>query len=643
MATSVSLSGNTNLRGEAYLEWYKSSSLALNGVFPSLIHQYDLNRYYDTAVGQSSFPFTAVRAGNATMFDNQGRLVWAEANMFTNGSGAGGTVSTLPTGWQSSTGGIPGATATVVGQRVSDGVIYSQIRYQGTNDATIRYPSAAPVNGASSPSANVGDILTGSFVIALLNDVYGNISTLSPRVEIQDLLAAGTYVNSGSTIFSGSLSSTPTRVSHTRTISGASSARSNVTCSFSIPSSVTFDFTIELGAFQLERTSVNSPQPYISTTGTAKYCARRDYNPATLAARGVLVEGATTNLITTSTAVSTTAGGTSALSPATPKGQSAFRVTFDALGSSGHFSANGSLTLTGSTIYTVSTYYAPVSGGNDLIQLLVTNGASTSLVYANFNTATGTVVGSGADTTYPTIEDCGGGVFRLSLTFTSIAVTSGGSVVILGKINSAADARLPATTGAGEIFDFFGSQCETGTTASSLIPTTGTSATRVADVLTSTPGSWFDPLKGTIYIDFIRRFVAAGTGSSTPFLQLSDGTTSNRIVLLCGSGTNAQQRADVFVAGVPQSQISTTTSATSLTPYKMASKYIVNSFTAVQTIATGGVLATDVTPPGAVPTGINRLDVMNSIGTTQTNGWMKEFRYYPDNSASDAQLIVLTN
>ena len=69
--------------------WYNSSTMFLNRVSPSLVHDYVNNRYYNTADGETSFPFTATRTSNATMFDSQGRLVWAPANLFLNSASLG--------------------------------------------------------------------------------------------------------------------------------------------------------------------------------------------------------------------------------------------------------------------------------------------------------------------------------------------------------------------------------------------------------------------------------------------------------------------------------------------------------------------------------------------------------------------------
>lgn len=74
------------------ITWYADQTRALNNVLPSLIHQYDKNRYYNSSDGETRFPFTATRAGNATQYDNQGRIVWAPANNIFDSRGGSAVV-----------------------------------------------------------------------------------------------------------------------------------------------------------------------------------------------------------------------------------------------------------------------------------------------------------------------------------------------------------------------------------------------------------------------------------------------------------------------------------------------------------------------------------------------------------------------
>lgn len=64
--------------------FYKSKLNLLNNIAPSLHYDYILQRYYNSTNGETAFPFISIRTSNAMMWDSQGRLVWAPANLFLN-------------------------------------------------------------------------------------------------------------------------------------------------------------------------------------------------------------------------------------------------------------------------------------------------------------------------------------------------------------------------------------------------------------------------------------------------------------------------------------------------------------------------------------------------------------------------------
>lgn len=613
--------------------WFAEPSLALNGVLPSLIHQYDKSRYYTTTSGQTNFPFTATRAGNATQHDSQGRIVWAPANNIFDSRGGSAVVgpstgSSVGGVWSSSDVSASGVNREVVGKGVIDEEDYIDIRYYGTStsggnifpDLVFHITSLAPVT-------TPGEVWTAAGRFQIVGGTNaGFLPTGRPRFQLRFMTAVGGYISGGP-----STSITETEQFMVSTAAApATTGRVSAFIDLAIPPGGVVDCTIRIRGIRLERTGADSPKRYIRTTGTAEYLPRLDYDPLTLAPRGLFIEPTATNLIPTSTAVSTITGGTSATSPATHLGQSAMRVTFDTL-TSGHFAANGSLTVAASTQYTVSCYYKPISGGNDLIQLTVTSGAAAAGVYANFNTATGTRVALGVDATDAVIRDCGNGVFRLSITFTSIAVPASGSVVILAKIANAADPRIPSTTGAGEIFDFFGCQIETGSVATSLIPTFGTSATRATDTFLTTSVGWANLSGGTFYVEAFRPH--AHTGGT--FTNFGDSSGTNNRNQFRWSGNNIG--LVITSAGVVQatSPVSFTVASGNI---KAACRYSVGN----QMLSANGALTTagNITTLPAAQTHF----MVGQLGATSEkfNGWIKEIRYYPDFSASDAQLQALT-
>ncbi len=604
--------------------WFTDPALALNSVLPSLIHQYDKTRYYNSADGETRFPFTATRAGNATQYDSLGRLVWAPANMYNR--------SNLLTdaAWSKNT-----ATVTLASGEASPtgDSVFKLVVNNGTS--TIGSDALGGFWQVISGLASNSRVCFSFYAKAAEHTSIKVRENITTGVRVRIDLTNGTVVYESGNFNQMQCYATDAgfgwyRIHCTYILSAVAT-----TSNFEIKGGVDTGDGVSgtyISSPQHEMWGDDSPKRYI-TTGTsasAEYCPRFDYDPLTLTARGLLVEPTATNLVPTSTALSTVSGGTSAVSPSTHMGQSAIRVTFDTL-TGGHFGANGALTVAASTQYTVSTYYKPISGGNDLIQLTVTSGAATTDVYANFNTATVTRTALGAGAANATIQDCGNGVFRLTLTFTSVAVPASGSVVILAKINTGTDTRIPSVTGAGEIFDFFGCQLETGSIATSLIPTFGTATTRANDVFSTTSVGWANLSGGTFYVEAYRPHQYTG-GSFTNFGDSTGATNRNQFRW---SGGNVGQI--ITSAGVVQST-SPTSFLVANGNIKAANRYSVGN----QMMSANGVLTT----AGNIATlpAIQTHFMVGQLGSVSEkfNGWIKEVRYYPDFSASDAQLQTLT-
>jgi hypothetical protein len=110
-------------------------------------------------------------------------------------------------------------------------------------------------------------------------------------------------------------------------------------------------------------------------------------------------------------------------------------------------------------------------------------------------------------------------------------------------------------------------QIETGSVATSYIPTTAATATRNADVISKTGVSGFiGQAQGTLYAEVdIRNFAAAGI-----FLSISDATSSNRVQLY--KFTDSKIYAD-RISATQSALTSISTSALSIGIYKVAFAY----------------------------------------------------------------------
>jgi hypothetical protein len=113
----------------------------------------------------------------------------------------------------------------------------------------------------------------------------------------------------------------------------------------------------------------------------------------------------------------------------------------------------------------------------------------------------------------------------------------------------------------GDFIHIWGAQFETGSVATSYIPTVAAAATRNADVISKTGVSGFiGQSQGTLYAE-INVDKLLGIQSRYIF-NISDGTADNRIYLAFSGASSNILRARVWSGGVLQATIDTTTIST---------------------------------------------------------------------------------
>jgi hypothetical protein len=190
-------------------------------------------------------------------------------------------------------------------------------------------------------------------------------------------------------------------------------------------------------------------------------------------------------------------------------------------------------------------------------------GNSSSGHYAIFDLSLGTVVQASQGTvTNGTISGIlANGFYRVSCTITVASaastsitlVSSGTTISYLGN-------------GTNGIF-LWGAQLETGSVATSYIPTVAAAATRNADVINKTAVSGLiGQTEGVVYAEVdVRNFAAAGI-----FLSISDATSSNRVQLY--KFTDSKIYAD-RISATQSALTSISTSALSIGIYKVAFAY----------------------------------------------------------------------
>ena len=239
---------------------------------------------------------------------------------------------------------------------------------------------------------------------------------------------------------------------------------------------------------QVERvTYQTAPRAYIPTTSAARFLPRFDVDPATLAARGLLIEGAGTNLQIYSeqlgdaswTKTSTSVTDNSTIAPS--GSLTADTITASSAGANREIGSS-LISLTSGSNYAISWYVKNGSTGwcyfglSDYVAnyLAYYVNLTTGQVGSAFSGGSGlSIVGS------PTAIDVGNGWWRVQMTVSCTATRAYRQVVGIAAGNN------NATVANGATLIAWGAQLETGTIATSYIPTTTASVNRSAETISA--------------------------------------------------------------------------------------------------------------------------------------------------------------
>ncbi len=304
----------------------------------------------------------------------------------------------------------------------------------------------------------------------------------------------------------------------------------------------------------------------ITTSGTP----RLDYytSSGTPGCPALLVEPSGSNLVFNSadfTASGTWASGANTVSAnvtATldPAGTNTAEKIIPTAVSATHFiSSVQSIAITSGTTYTVSVFAK--AGGYDFLRIAFsTEIMPTSNRGASFNLTSGTVGDTQSGVTAK-IENYGNGWYRCSISRAATTSTTPSSVFFFNSQNS--DSATSVTfTGDGTSGAFlWGAQLETGSVATSYIPTTTGTVTRAAEVISvsgAVSGS-IGQTEGTIYAEFFVDFnnrdadifsVDGGSTSDGFFMSIRSSSVVQLIVRTASANALIFQRAGTYPTGV---------------------------------------------------------------------------------------------
>lgn len=363
-----------------------------------------------------------------------------------------------------------------------------------------------------------------------------------------------------------------------------------------------------------------------------RFPPRFDYDPVTLAAKGLLIEEQRANLLLQS---ETFDSGTwskfqatiTANAAVSPDGTADADALVEDANTGTHF-CQQFFTFANATAYTMSAYVK--AGTRAWCTLLFPSAAFGSSVGSYFNLsgagALGAAVGS---PTARTITAVGNGWYRVTVTATTTAAAGGNLPISAASAdNTNSYAGVNGTTA---LF-LYGAQLEAGAFATSYIPTVASQVTRTADqcsIVAPNFAPWYNQSEGTFVFEGT---VLGATGFSWPVVA-SDNTAANRL---------GMYRSGIAVAGfiiasnVTQMEVATT-SVVANVPFKIGVAAQANSG---NFSFNGNIGSTDTTITMPV---VNKISLGSSASgaAEYLNGHIRSIRYYPTR-LSNAQLQALT-
>lgn len=376
-----------------------------------------------------------------------------------------------------------------------------------------------------------------------------------------------------------------------------------------------------------------------ASSGTPRF----DYywNGSAMMPKGLLVEGASTNLVlqsqfagewvaqnvTLSANAATAPDGTTTAASVTDNSTNTHHDIFPAL-----------ITTTSGTRYTASAFVKPGTLNYVALNLSSSSGDYPGWATAVFNLGNASATSASqtaTDGTHGSIlttqqQQLANGWFRISLTATITGVTDAtieisGAAAATGNIFNTFG--LPTYAGGGQTFYVWGAQQEALPLASSYIPTTSSTASRLADSLSA--AAWAAITAGTLY--------AKGDTLSPAFLQrileINDGTANN----LAGLSFNASGTGEFdFVDGGMSEAALTAGSITALTPAQLAAAFQANDFALVVNAGTPATASS-----GSIPS-LSKLYIGQGAAGNPLWGHIQQIGVWNNLRAPNAALQGLT-
>jgi hypothetical protein len=536
---------------------------------------------------------TFTRSTNATFINSQGLVEWAQANLMTQ-SNAFTTSPWAPTNVSMTTDGeSPVGSAWRMTENSALASVHRLDPAAVTCSNGVISISVYVKQGSGTRQAYflVSDNATGEVRSKRLNPVDGSLQGTELTGTSSWASASTSVVNVGDGWYRLVLTVTKGGGSGVIVRMGMSDSSGNL--------SYNGDGTSYL-LFSGVQINPGSVQSYVATSGSIYQAPRFDYDPSTLQPRGLLIEGSASNLLKHSQGLFTSwiqFGTVGALTTGitSPSGDSsAVSLNLNTAGNNGYYTNNTQMgyTNTVGATYTFSIWVRAT-------------GSTTNLNIRFGDSAVGYSANIPITTSWQRLQ------------YSYVAVAASGPTI------------ASATGTATGVVELWGAQLETGSGASSYIPTGASTGSRAADFCTmSSIGSWFNEPSGT----FVSKVTYTALSGDNSGIEISVGTgasSSNRIAIRKGY-------VDYYSGGSLSAEMYPTVTSGNV---RIATAYSVNDFAMC---SNGGTMRTDTT--GAVPVGLNTLKLYSDAGTSNTLclfGWVSSIKYWPTR-LPNAQLQALT-
>ncbi len=403
---------------------------------------------------------------------------------------------------------------------------------------------------------------------------------------------------------------------------------------------------------QLEQRSVVTAYTPTTTAPITRYVPklmtavsgqpRIDFDPVTLACRGLLIEESRTNLFQRSEEFdnaywSKVSGTVTPNASTAPDGTTTMDkwVVDNTVTSTAAYLNLGVTKAASATTYTLSYFVKAAEKGG--FRIYVRDSAtSANFSIVTFNITNGTIqTAASAGGTFtaasaPTPTDCGGGIYRCSLTFTTGTETS----IAIRPFAMNSDGTAFTGDGTSGIF-VWGAQLEAGAFATSYIPTTTASATRAADVATMNGvnfSSWYRQDAGTFLVEAGAIDNISGTTARAYVSTFSSGL-SDLFAIEARSSTNTRVRTVVGGVSVTPDVVFDALGVST----KIAGAYGSNG----ATVAVPGIAPATLTSSLPTATSMYLGGRADGVAGAQINGSIRRVIYWPSR-LTDAQLQALT-